>query len=802
MTTSVAPPSPHLANENNINVASDVFRSVRDKILESDTPGVLTMDCFDTLFWRFLSKPTDIFFYIKNEHNISAQDRIIAEQKARRKKNITTGTTEVNLKEIYEEALPGISEDIITELEKSEINAEVQFGFIFQEALELLKIAKKKGWKTAIVSDTYFSSFQLATILNSTESNTTDYIDAIYCSSEYGASKTTGLWSHVLKIEKLTPNNILHIGDNKHADYISPAKKGINAWHFEQSIASVQNINRMRANPANILFSEIGKTEGVLSPFHAWMSSNVPIIHKREERIAYSFLGPVTFSFASFIVEELRPKKNKKVAFLMRDAHLISEAVRVMSPEDTSHYSNLRISRYTSLASSFVDKESIKQYLVRFLRNDNLEEVLNQLLLSKEKTRKILKNIKQTAFPSNALAKFVLSNKTSKEIIGNSLNFRTRLYKHILKETGIKPGDTLFLVDLGYEGTTQNFLSKIMERELEIKVKGLYFLVSKTPNWHEDRKGLIDPEKLDSSAISTLTRHIAAFEILNSSNDSTVIDYSESGDPIYGKKPSLEPASLKSIKELQNTTIKFVKSYQLQYGEKINKSNLPMWKSAAIDLARYIFFPTQEEVKLLESLAFEINLGTDQQVSLVNTNAGRATVREKGTFFLTKDNTSNMRMNYPAELRNISLDLSISLMSSYRNSLDFSSQDTTYSLIDVEVLFASGKQGLTQTLQASLTYDGLYSLTLPHGNLDIAVLFGRIFNSVEIYQINFIEKEFFLTGLEPDHTQKATESIDYFISGDKLNNNLLSFKQDGFIYIPANKGVEEIIRIVFRPPLQ
>ncbi|WP_163450031.1 hypothetical protein, partial [Escherichia coli] len=58
-----------------------------------------------------------------------------------------------------------------------------------------------------------------------------------------------------------------------------------------------------------------------------------------------------------------------------------------------------------------------------------------------------------------------------------SRSFADRLIAHVRKAVNPARGDTLMLVDLGYNGSVQNDVEPLLARELGVQIAGRYLLL-------------------------------------------------------------------------------------------------------------------------------------------------------------------------------------------------------------------------------------------------------------------------------------------------------------------------------------
>src|SRR5690348_682596 len=97
----------------------------------ADQIKVLSLDCFDTLLWRKTAAPTDVFYDLQNKPmfkslGFTAFMRMRSEANARTVKFFQKMTNEVQLKEIYRNFSPTLTEEELNTLQEEELAAEVE----------------------------------------------------------------------------------------------------------------------------------------------------------------------------------------------------------------------------------------------------------------------------------------------------------------------------------------------------------------------------------------------------------------------------------------------------------------------------------------------------------------------------------------------------------------------------------------------------------------------------------------------------------------------------------------------------
>ena len=95
---------------------------------------VLSLDCFDTLLWRTVSEPIEVFKDLQNqplfiEHGICAESRRMAERRVRQMRVGLYGEHEVTIEEVYEHMLPDSSQELVDQFVRAEVETEKKYLF-------------------------------------------------------------------------------------------------------------------------------------------------------------------------------------------------------------------------------------------------------------------------------------------------------------------------------------------------------------------------------------------------------------------------------------------------------------------------------------------------------------------------------------------------------------------------------------------------------------------------------------------------------------------------------------------------
>lgn len=334
---------------------------LKEKIVGKDIQ-IVSFDVFDTLVYRPFWNPTDLFYllgqYVEDLLGVSdildfSTLRIEAENKAREVGKCKNPAKEdITLDEIYSvlaEELDATPEQI-EKIKQKEIQLEIQYCHPRKYAKELFELAVSTGKQVIITSDMYLTKDVVEKILDNCGYKRYEFL---FLSSEVGLTKTSGrLFSYAAETMHVSPQKILHIGDNQQSDIQMAEKIGLKAFHFPKAIDRFTNcipnlyggelFSRIYQNPiafrdgnqfdrffgwktllavvANYIF------DNPLIPFHQDTDFNAdPRI------IGYFALGLHMFGVSTWLADAVAKKKYKNLNFMARDGYLPMECYKIVN---------------------------------------------------------------------------------------------------------------------------------------------------------------------------------------------------------------------------------------------------------------------------------------------------------------------------------------------------------------------------------------------------------------------------------------------------------------------------------------
>ena len=673
---------------------------------------VLSLDCFDTLLWRDCHAPVDVFGDLPG---LQTGQRIVGETNARRAQRTMRARSEVDLAAIYAMAMPDAEGEERRRAVEAELDAEARACFAFAPTVELMRAAKAAGLKVVIVSDTYLDADQLQGLIRSAAGDeVADLIDRIFASSDAGISKSQGLLAKVQKALKVRADQIFHIGDNKLADYESARALGIPALHLLQFAEAARTRLRFERSVMQLIGDPAYGLRG-LQPHRALLASEEPQVSDPAERLGISVLGPVFHAFDRWLRSEAKALQTQNGGqvhwlFMLRDGHLPLIVHEAGGAADS--VAAVEISRFVATASSLKDRAAYE-------RHYSLEYGLNpvtlarQMLFDDDEIARLVGDPKTDDEKRNAserLLSELRKGQRQKLTRRRARGYAKRLVEHVRNAVSPQPGDTLMLVDLGYNGSAQNRIDALLRDAFDVSVAGRYLLLREMDAPGLDKSGLIDARNFAPEMLEAMCANVAVIEQLATCALGSVVDYSAEGQPIR-TQISVKGAQSEVRKKVQAGVVRFAD--RATEPPVIRRSDVHTergWREgAAAALMRFMYLPDPAELSVLKSFEHDVNLGSDRMVAMFDSYHAGEGMRRRGLFYMK----GSSRMFLPAELAGEDMNTRLSLLVQKRFGLGLSYADQAGSTISIPALYVGGEGHVSTKLEASPTHDGFYAVRIP-----------------------------------------------------------------------------------------
>ncbi len=584
-------------------------------LIDSGDFDLLSLDVFDTVVWRAVPEPRDVFLevaraleergYLPTSATRAsfAAERVRAEDRARR----ATASREVTLAQIYAQFpagyLDGLTPDALPDLER-----EVERGLVHVHAdvAAVVAHARTRGLRVALVSDTYFDADFVRALVGFP-------VDFCVVSCEHGLSKHQGLHRVLLRDSGVAAARVLHVGDNHDADIDGPAVFGIaRLW-----------LRKFPAAYADVVTRELPDYWTQRAALLPGPDAGVTMLRGRAqacattpyERWGAGVLGPVLAGFGEWIAERCAAREIRTALCLMREGTVLKGVLDTLDTGLTTHETYL--SRYAALRASIFtgSVDEIAAFVVRPAPQP-AGDVLRQLGLERTDVPGIHADDVLTKPQVKALVQRLAGDIRLRErIVRESARARARLLMHIAQAVPLREPQTVAVVDLGYKGTIQGCLQAIFDHEgLPLRTHGLYLVTNASVHETQARgvraEGWLAENGQPTAVAHTFIRAPEVFEQSLMAPCGTTLGHHDDGTPILGSH-LVEDAQRAQIDEIQRGARLFVTmwaAHRRQVEVPYSADLRPLFQAMCI---RAVARPLDEELELFGAWRHDDNFGTD-----------------------------------------------------------------------------------------------------------------------------------------------------------------------------------------------
>lgn len=454
--------------------------SVIKELLEFD---IISFDIFDTLITRSVYNPDDVFTLVQEKirsENIVKIDnflekRKLSEENVRKKKKYLG---DCSIDEIYDEfaLVTKIEKEESEKIKDLEFKTELQLIIPRYDVLDIYNKLLQEGKQIILVSDTYFTKSQIEKLLSKC---------GYYCYSDLFISSATGLRKdngtmYDFIYEKYKNKKIIHVGDNESSDIHRLVKAGRACYYLAKGErlleASNYNLNLKTTLNANdsVMLGLITNKSIFNSPFALNNYTTTSVIRDLYS-YGYTILGPIFLYFFVWLTKNI--SNGEVLLFSAREGFYLQKYFNTFRSklfEQKLHSVKdfYFITSRRSLSVPNVNKFSdIKKILSTQYSYGTLREFFYYrfgiIIAEEDDTTVSLPQDKETVIK--------LAKKYHKEILNVAQDERLSYLKYIKSLLPNFDDEKISIVDLGYSGTCQYELSKLLDK----KINGYYFCVSK-----------------------------------------------------------------------------------------------------------------------------------------------------------------------------------------------------------------------------------------------------------------------------------------------------------------------------------
>lgn len=432
---------------------------------------IVSFDIFDTLITRVVYEPDDVFRFMERiikERSAKSVDylrlRKMAEESAWRERGDFC-----NIHDIYEK-LPYVSGFSIEEaewLKQLEIDLELEFCIPRKDVLELFNRLVRAGKKIILISDMYLTGDIIRKMLK--KCGYEGYAD-LWVSCECGKRKDRGtLWDKFF--EEYGEMKTIHVGDNPHSDdqIVGDRRRAtlLLLSPIEQFRFSIQYEKYKRFIDGSI------ESSLVLGYLVNKCLYNSPFALKKQgfsqidelENVIEGIFAPLFLQYMDYL--HRTSHEDTKLLFLSREGFFLQKLYKTycqaFCKNERENVYFLTSRRATSVAQ-IAEYEDAKELLYR-------EYSGKMSTLFKERfgiSDLECKSDETISLPGEILRASTELEKNAEKLLHTAWKEREAYLNYIQQTLGEKViWNRVTLVDVGYSGTIQYYLMKILETQLD-----------------------------------------------------------------------------------------------------------------------------------------------------------------------------------------------------------------------------------------------------------------------------------------------------------------------------------------------
>jgi len=589
----------------------------------------VSFDIFDTLIERRSGKPETVFALLDADarrRGFKGPDFVEARKAAEARARQIAGVREVTIAEIYDELFQasGLSIADCRALSQAECDYEVQLCEVKFVGKMLFETALSANFRIFLLSDIYLDKKVVQKILEKAEISG---FEELFVSSQLGASKHYGgLYKLLLEHTRLTPDQVIHIGDNDYSDGAVPRGMGIRTLHMAKSDAMTASptlatwFAESPATPAGCWKAIVGG-ELLYRESQAYGNGMSSSAARTANYIGAQILGPPLLAFAQFIARRATLMGYDALHFASRDGFYLKEAYDLLRANDPGLpcSSYFLASRRVCRAAGIATIEDIMQVA----DVDHYPMKVGDFLTA----RFLLTGEDLTALPTAAKSDLdrIVSHSRGDTKLHQTLKLcapvilkrciaHADAYKLYLKQAGLdRPGAAI--VDIGYRGTIQRNVSDLVDGRLD----GIYFIT-----W-PDVVGLLSRGlrydafiASDRDANDPVVRYVQLFELFFSGTHGSVQHFEmRDGGPVpVLADPNIDLNSRRTLNAMRAGALEFVRDIVDRYPSLL-ASPIPDGVATVGPLVEFLRNPSTLIVEGLQGHNFEDSFGGETRPLVV-----------------------------------------------------------------------------------------------------------------------------------------------------------------------------------------
>lgn len=531
------------------NVAPGLALGVAEALnkIEQGVFDCVSFDVFDTLVWRPVGTPSDLFAVLGREMSAAGElpelydpslfprARALAERAARLAAHDQHETPECTFEEIWEQLLEAVGLGIsAADGVERELALEGRTLRLHTLGGALFDAAKTSGASVAIISDIYMSSEQLAALLARVGLDVNGV--QVHTSADARLGKYAGLLDDV-RANHPELKRWLHVGDNPVSDIECGQAAGMDVCHVD--VAHEDN----RVNSAMDAWKKFSRSQSTDGGCGAIVRECLADNEAHGSDPSYQFgvavAGPVMAGFVLWVQQRAVSLRATRVYCMLREGAKIAELSRLMSP-DGLKMEEIAVSRWAIMRAAVI--EGTPKELERALgRRGRLTaaHIAEAFALEPAFVEHLIGGASVDVEQHRDVFDVLADDPVAKAaILAEATRLRSRVHTYL--DTVLGDDAPIVLCDVGWGGTIQEGLEAILRERGDTRpVIGLYLMLSPAGEHRVAHGAVMCPyiptfghDAIDEGTANTLMRYPEFLERINTPRLGTVLGYDLAGVPV------------------------------------------------------------------------------------------------------------------------------------------------------------------------------------------------------------------------------------------------------------------------------
>ncbi|WP_251546308.1 MULTISPECIES: HAD hydrolase-like protein [Pumilibacter] len=454
---------------------------------------------------------------------------------------------------------------------EEEIECESQYPNI--KIIDFLRQAKLSGKRVYLVSDFYLGKDSYSKFFEKLGIN--DLFDKIYISCDCKASKANGsLYRFIMEQETIAAYDIIMIGDTKSSDYLVPKQMGISVKYIPNKQQKKMYKNQVK------------------------QSNKKRAIRISNKRSSWSNYSYSLYLFCDRLYVECKQKNVNKLFFLAREGKFLKLLFDryLQTKKDGISTAYLYVSRNSTFIASMQDLSAETfDVLFRQYNKFSIRSFLKALCFTDSEIETISCDNKDEIiidFQKSSTFEKLKSDDTFCDIYDRKrMEQKNNFIKH-LKNVGYSEGDNINIVDVGWKGSMQDNIHRIMGHGISINGYYLGLVGQGNLSSDNDKIGLLFDWATNRSIAHSdvyLYEYIL-YEMILSADHGKTIGYDDNGQPIIKDDEDVQ-AYKRYVGKIQNGILKkFSEICKLYDGDILINNDINIFEKIHLRLFKHMSF--------------------------------------------------------------------------------------------------------------------------------------------------------------------------------------------------------------------